>query len=72
VNLLLEREAVPEFLQGAATPQNLADAVIRLMTDARAADAQRSDLDLAAELLGRGSEAPSLRAARAIIDFVDK
>jgi lipid-A-disaccharide synthase len=72
VNLLLEREAVPEFLQGAATPQRLADAVIHLMTDARAADAQRSDLDLAAELLGRGSEAPSLRAARAIIDFVDK
>jgi lipid-A-disaccharide synthase len=72
VNLLLEREAVPEFLQGAATPQRLADEVVRLMTDACAADAQRSDLDLAARLLGQGSEAPSLRAARAIIDFVSK
>jgi lipid-A-disaccharide synthase len=72
VNLLLEREAVPEFLQGAATPQALADAVVNLMTDARAADAQRSDLDRAAKLLGQGSEAPSLRAARAIVEFVSK
>ena len=72
VNLLLEREAVPEFLQGAASARALSDAVVHLMTDARAADMQRSDLDLAAKLLGQGSEAPSLRAARAIIDFVSK
>lgn len=72
VNLLLEREAVPEFLQGAAAPKRLAEAVIHLMTDARAADEQRSDLDLATKLLGQGSEAPSLRAARTIIDFVNK
>jgi lipid-A-disaccharide synthase len=71
VNLLLEKEAVPEFLQGAATPKALADAVVHLMTDVEAAKNQRSDLDLAARLLGQGSEAPSLRAARALIDFVD-
>jgi lipid-A-disaccharide synthase len=70
VNLLLDREAVPEFLQGAATPQALADAVVNLMTDARAAAKQRLDLELAARLLGQGSEAPSLRAARAILQFV--
>jgi lipid-A-disaccharide synthase len=70
VNLLLDRGAVPEFLQGAATPQKLADAVVTLMTDARAADEQRSDLELATKLLGQGSEAPSLRAARAILQFV--
>lgn len=71
VNLLLEKEAVPEFLQGAATPQGLADAVVHLLTDASAADTQRTNLDLAAKLLGQGSEAPSLRAAHALIDFVD-
>jgi lipid-A-disaccharide synthase len=71
VNLLLGREAVPEFLQGAATPQALADRIVNLITDSRAADEQRLDLELAAKLLGQGSEAPSLRAARAILDFVD-
>jgi lipid-A-disaccharide synthase len=70
VNLLLERRAVPEFLQGAATPRALADEVVRLLTDRTAADAQRVDLDRAAKLLGQGEEAPSLRAARAIIEFV--
>ncbi|MGZ6009732.1 MAG: lipid-A-disaccharide synthase [Rhizomicrobium sp.] len=71
VNLLLERGAVPEFLQGAASPQALADAVVRLLTDKNAADAQRADLDRAAKLLGQGEDAPSLRAARAIIEFVN-
>ncbi len=71
VNLLLERGAVPEFLQGAASPQALADAVIRLLTDKTAADAQRADLDRAAKLLGQGEDAPSLRAARAIVEFVN-
>ena len=70
VNLLLERRAVPEFLQGAATPTALSDAVVRLLTDRAAADAQRVDLDQAANLLGQGKEAPSLRAARAIVEFV--
>src|SRR5579871_4422669 len=66
VNLLLQRRAVPEFLQGAATPHALADEVVRLLTDKGAVEAQRADLDKAARLLGEGEEAPSLRAARAI------
>ena len=70
VNLLLQHRAVPEFLQGAASPQALADEVVRLLTDKSAAGAQRSDLDRAAKLLGQGEVAPSLRAARAILDFV--
>jgi lipid-A-disaccharide synthase len=72
VNLLLGRRAVPEFLQGAATPAALADAVVHLLTDARAAEAQRADLQLATKLLGEGADAPSLRAARAIVEFVRK
>jgi lipid-A-disaccharide synthase len=71
VNLLIQRRAVPEFLQGAATPHALADEVVRLLTDKNAAEAQRADLDQAAKLLGQGEEAPSLRAARAILDFVN-
>lgn len=70
VNLLLERRAVPEFLQGEATAKALADAVVPLLTDRQAAARQIADLDEASKRLGEGGEAPSLRAAHAIVDFV--
>lgn len=72
VNVLLGREAVPEFVQSRCTPENLAGAVIPLMTDKGAALHERGDLDAAVALLGKGGEAPSLRAARAILEFVKK
>ena len=66
VNVLLDREAVPEFLQSRCTPENLAGAVTALLTDKersppRARRSRRGDA-----MLGKGGEAPSLRAARAI------
>ena len=70
VNLLLDRMAVPELLQHNATPQALADAVTPLLIDKFAAAKQVADLNEVAKLLGEGSEAPSLRAAHAIVDFV--
>ncbi len=70
VNLLLNRRAVPEFLQRAATPEALAKEVVSLLTDKNAASAQVTSLAEAARLLGVGGEAPSLRAARAIVEFV--
>lgn len=70
VNLLLARRAVPEFLQNAASPQALASEVVRLFNDEQEANAQRADLVRATALLGQGEEAPSLRAARAIVDFL--
>ncbi|HVZ68582.1 MAG TPA: lipid-A-disaccharide synthase [Rhizomicrobium sp.] len=70
VNLLLERKAVPEFLQAAASPENLANAVITLFQDDGAAGRQIVDLEEATRRLGQGGERPSLRAARAIVDFV--
>jgi lipid-A-disaccharide synthase len=70
VNILLGREAVPEFLQMRCTSENLGDAVTKLLTDREAAGHELHDLDEATALLGRGGEAPSLRAARAIVDFV--
>lgn len=69
-NLLLDREAVPEFLQGRATPSALTGAIVPLLTDKSAAANQTADLDAVAKLLGEGSEPPSLRAARAIVEFV--
>ena len=69
VNLLLNREAVPEFLQGRAKPEVLACELERLLTDNAAAASQVADLEIAARALGQGGEAPSLRAARAVIQF---
>lgn len=70
VNLLLDRMAVPELLQHNATPTALADAITPLLGDKAAAARQIADLDAVAKALGEGSEAPSLRAAHAILDFV--
>jgi lipid-A-disaccharide synthase len=70
VNLLLERRAVPEYLQDQATPERLAKDVAALLTDEGAAASQRTDLDAAAALLGGRGDAPSLRAARALLGFV--
>ena len=70
VNLILDREAVPEFLQLRCTPKALADAVFPLLTDNAAAARQVTDLEEATRLLGQDAEQPSLRAARAILDFV--
>jgi lipid-A-disaccharide synthase len=70
VNVLLEREAVPEFLQSRLQPDLLADAVERLWRDPAARGAQIEALTAFDRLLGEGTEAPSLRAARALLDFV--
>jgi len=70
VNLLLDRMAVPEFLQGAARPDVLAREVGTLLADRTAAARQISDLEEATRRLGQSGEAPSLRAAKAILTFV--
>jgi len=70
VNLLLDREAVPEFLQANCLPIGMADATVALLTDKDAAAQQTADLEEAMRLLGQGGEQPSLRAARAILDFI--
>ena len=70
VNVLLERAAVPEFKQYAATPDALADATARLFTNSQAATQQRQAFDQFAAALGEGDEPPSTRAARTLLDFI--
>jgi len=72
INILLGREAVPEFLQSRATPENLALALGRLFSDAGAGAAQVAAMKEFSAALGEGDEAPSLRAARVLLDFVEK
>jgi lipid-A-disaccharide synthase len=69
VNILLDREAVPEFIQEKCTPENLAGAVVALFRDPAVRARQIADLEEATADLGRGEEAPSLRAARVLLDF---
>ena len=70
VNIILDREAVPEFIQSRCTGTNLANALAPLLRDTPARRKQIQELDAATAELGIGSELPSLRAARALLDFV--
>jgi lipid-A-disaccharide synthase len=72
INILLGREAVPEFLQDRATPENLALAVGQLFSNQGMRDVQVASMKQFAAALGEGDEAPSLRAARVLLDFVEK
>lgn len=66
-NLLTVEPMVPEFLQGEATPQALAEAVADLLDDAeRRADIHEKFVALRADL-ARGAQQ---RAAKAILDLV--
>jgi lipid-A-disaccharide synthase len=69
VNILLGREAIAEFIQSRCTPENLANAVVDLFRDPAACAQQVKDQNEATADLGRGDEAPSLRAARVLLEF---
>jgi lipid-A-disaccharide synthase len=71
INILLGREAVPEFLQARATSENLARATERLFHDEAVRTAQVAAMNEFAVALGEGGEAPSLRAARVLLEFVE-
>jgi lipid-A-disaccharide synthase len=71
INILLEREVVPEYLQARATPRALTDAVARLFADSGARAAQIEAMNDFGRRLGEGDEAPSLRAARMLLEFVE-
>lgn len=64
VNLVSETRSVPEFIGGACQPDAIADALKAVRA---APDAQLHALDTTMTRLGRGGEAPGLRAARAVL-----
>jgi lipid-A-disaccharide synthase len=69
-NILLDREAVPEFKQEKARPEILAAEVEKLFKAPEARAAQIAAMDEFARRLGEGEEAPSLRAARVLLEFI--
>lgn len=66
VNLILNRRAIPEFLQENCTAENLSRELLSLLTNPAARTAQVVASGEAIKALGRGDERPSVRAARAI------
>ncbi|RMC37644.1 lipid-A-disaccharide synthase [Paracoccus alkanivorans] len=67
VNLVSETRAVPEFLGGDCQPGPIAEALQVALEDMTARKAQLDAMDLTMERLGRGKEAPGLRAARSVL-----
>jgi len=67
VNLVAGRRIVPELIQDAFTPENVARETVSLLTDSTRADTMRQDLaDVRTRLGGRGA---SQRAAAAILQL---
>jgi lipid-A-disaccharide synthase len=67
VNVVLGREAVPEFLQYDCKPEKLAPAVTRLLDDKAASAAQIAAGQEALKVLGYGGVSPALRAADEVL-----
>ena len=65
VNLVSETRAVPECLLNDCRPEKIAAALAQV---AENPDAQREAMTVTMERLGRGGEAPGLRAARAVLE----
>ena len=69
INLVLGRKAIPEFIQIDCAAMPLAKAAKRLFDDPVFRDKQVDDMGEALRALGQGEEAPSLRAARAVLEL---
>lgn len=67
VNLVSETRAVPEFLGPDCRAERIAPALADLLADGPARAAQLQAMELTMERLGRGGEAPGLRAARSVL-----
>ena len=72
VNLLTDTKAVPEFLLEECTAENLYASVKNLLDNADARDEQLAVSAVAMELLGKGDDASRSRAAKSVLNFINK
>ena len=70
INLILDREVVPELLLGACRPDRLADAVGHLLDDPAARAAQRAGAEQAIRALHGAGLKPSERAADVVLSHI--
>ncbi len=69
VNIVSETRTVPEFLGDACKAPDIARALNSLMTDQGARDRQLAACANTMELLGKGGDAPGMRAALSVYDL---
>jgi len=67
VNLVSETRAIPEFLGRDCRPDRMARVLAALLEEGTARADQVAAMDLCMDRLGRGGEAPGLRAARSVL-----
>ncbi|WP_343078924.1 lipid-A-disaccharide synthase [Ostreiculturibacter nitratireducens] len=67
VNLVSETRAIPEFLGADCRPGPIAQALAEILNDDKAREAQIAAMRLTMTRLGKGGEAPGLRAARSVL-----
>ena len=72
VNLVSETRAIPEFLGADCKPQAIAKALEALISDPDSQAQQRAAMVTTMERLGRGDEAPGLRAAKSILRVLER
>lgn len=73
VNLLLEQEIIPEFLQEQCKASVLAPALLQLLQDEQAAAAQRAAFDTALAMLGKNdAQKPGEKAAAVVAGYVKR
>jgi lipid-A-disaccharide synthase len=72
VNLLAQRKVVPELIQQACTPDNLAAEVRMLLDDPAVAGAQRAACRDVLALLRPSAGTPSAAAATVVLDLLDQ
>lgn len=68
VNLVSDTRVIPEFVGKDCVPAPIADAVLRVLDDPTAQHAAMRDT---MDKLGRGGDAPGVRAARAVLDGLE-
>jgi lipid-A-disaccharide synthase len=70
LNIVLDREAIPEFVFGACRPQLIAPAVARLLDDTEARTSQVAATQAALALMGSSDWPPSDRAAEVVLKLI--
>lgn len=72
INIILEREAVPELLQENCTADNLARETARLLDNEHARTEQKAAAFEALKQLGLGGPSPGARAADVVLGYITK
>ncbi|MBO6948370.1 MAG: lipid-A-disaccharide synthase [Rhodospirillales bacterium] len=72
VNLILDKPAIPEFLQENCTPENMTPVLADLLRAGRERDTQMGEISKALDALKPGDDRPSVAAARVVLNVSDK